>query len=505
MEGVVPPFVLVVRETYVLQRLLEEQPAGSGLTLDARIEGVQERVEAVEAAAHVDRVVWEPLVVWSSAPLHPRSYGNGMSAVPTSHLEIERKYDVSPDAALPELHEGAAITRTAKQYEQELEAVYYDTPDLALMSAGTTLRRRTGGDDAGWHLKRPAPKGDREEMRVPLSRATRSVPKPLRAHVRSITRDRPLEPVAQLSTHRTVHRLLGDDDVVLADLCDDVVSAQRVDEHESDGAGDTQTWREWEVELVDGDGDLLGLVAGRLTTAGAVPAVTSSKLARVLGQPGVPRSEQQKPQFGPKSFAGDVVLAYLQAQVTELIDRDPQVRSDRPDAVHKMRVGTRRLRSLLATFRPVLAREQTDPIRDELKWLADDLGAARDAEVMRDRLLAVLAAQPAATVVGPVRRRITREMNETYRTAHAQIVADLDGERYLRLLDSLDTLIDDPPWSGKADQRAEKVLPKRVQKQYTTLRDSVRAIEQASTSQERDHLLHEARKDAKRARYARSE
>src|SRR5690625_2036990 len=167
-----------------------------------------------------------------------------------------------------------------------------------------------------------------------------------------------------------------------------------------------------------------------------------------------------------------------------------------------MRVATRRLRSLLATFRPVLAREQTDPIRDELKWLADDLGAARDAEVMRDRLLAVLAAQPAATVVGPVRRRITREMNETYRTAHAQIVADLDGARYLRLLDSLDTLIDDPPWSGKADQRAEKVLPKRVQKQYTTLRDSVRATEQASTSQERDHLLHEARKDAKRARYA---
>src|SRR5690625_2350633 len=63
VEGVVPPFVLVVRETYVLQRLLEEQPVGSGPTLDARIEGVRERVEAVEAVAHVDRVVWEPLVV----------------------------------------------------------------------------------------------------------------------------------------------------------------------------------------------------------------------------------------------------------------------------------------------------------------------------------------------------------------------------------------------------------------------------------------------------------
>ena len=36
-----------------------------------------------------------------------------------------------------------------------LEAVYYDTPNLRLLAEGVTLRRRTGGEDAGWHLKLP--------------------------------------------------------------------------------------------------------------------------------------------------------------------------------------------------------------------------------------------------------------------------------------------------------------------------------------------------------------
>jgi hypothetical protein len=34
-----------------------------------------------------------------------------------------------------------------------LEAVYYDAPDLRQLFEGVTLRRRTGGEDAGWHLK----------------------------------------------------------------------------------------------------------------------------------------------------------------------------------------------------------------------------------------------------------------------------------------------------------------------------------------------------------------
>ena len=60
--------------------------------------------------------------------------------------------------------------------------------------------------------------------------------------------------------------------------------------------------------------------------------------------------------------------------------------ADQPDAVHKARVATRRLRSALRTFRPLLDRTVTDPLRREVRWLTGALGAPRDAEVLLQAL-----------------------------------------------------------------------------------------------------------------------
>ncbi len=104
--------------------------------------------------------------------------------------------------------------------------------------------------------------------------------------------------------------------------------------------------------------------------------------------------------------AGDVVAAYIDEQVSVLRRLDPAVRADAADAVHKMRVAVRRLRSTLATYRRLLDRDVTEPIRDELKWLGGVLGAVRDAEVIRRYLLGVVDDQPSDLVLGPVRERI---------------------------------------------------------------------------------------------------
>ncbi|KIF03237.1 hypothetical protein PL81_25435, partial [Streptomyces sp. RSD-27] len=79
------------------------------------------------------------------------------------------------------------------------------------------------------------------------------------------------------------------------------------------------------------------------------------------------------------------VLAYLREQRDALVAQDPAVRRDLPDSVHRMRVATRRLRSALATHRKVLDRTATDPLREELRWLAAELGADRDREVLVER------------------------------------------------------------------------------------------------------------------------
>jgi inorganic triphosphatase YgiF len=59
--------------------------------------------------------------------------------------------------------------------------------------------------------------------------------------------------------------------------------------------------------------------------------------------------------------------------------RDPAVRRELPDAIHQMRVATRRMRSALQAYGRILDRARTRHLTDELKWLASVLGPARDS------------------------------------------------------------------------------------------------------------------------------
>ena len=100
------------------------------------------------------------------------------------------------------------------------------------------------------------------------------------------------------------------------------------------------------------------------------------------------------PPLTGHSSAAEVVLCYLRDQVEAIARCDPLVRRDKPDAVHQMRVATRRARSALQAFGSIIDKEATRPLCEELKWLAAALGQARDTEVMLDRLNASLAGIP---------------------------------------------------------------------------------------------------------------
>lgn len=82
--------------------------------------------------------------------------------------EIERKYE-SDDSGLPDLTGVAGVAAVVDKGVAQLDAVYHDTTDERLAAASITLRRRTGGSDAGWHLKFPVAPGVRDEIRAPLS------------------------------------------------------------------------------------------------------------------------------------------------------------------------------------------------------------------------------------------------------------------------------------------------------------------------------------------------
>jgi len=139
----------------------------------------------------------------------------------TQQDEIERKYDVDEAATFPALAGSAGVTRVAQPVAHELEAVYFDTAGLDLARRRVTLRRRTGGEDAGWHLKVPSSEGARTQTQLPIEGEGDVVPGTLLDPVRAVVRDRALVPVARISTRRREYPLLGDDEVVLANVADD--------------------------------------------------------------------------------------------------------------------------------------------------------------------------------------------------------------------------------------------------------------------------------------------
>ena len=89
----------------------------------------------------------------------------------------------------------------------------------------------------------------------------------------------------------------------------------------------------------------------------------------------------------------------------------------------------------------------------ELKWLAAELGQARDGEVLLARLTAELTAIPPALVVGPVEARVTGHFTAELRRAGKTALHALGEQRYLRLLDDLDALLADPPLTPKSLDR----------------------------------------------------
>ena len=204
----------------------------------------------------------------------------------------------------------------------------------------------------------------------------------------------------------------------------------------------------------------------------------------------------------PSASAAEVVQAYLKVQVAKLRSLEPKVRADEFDSVHQMRVATRRLRATLRSFGMVIPRPATGKVAGELKWLGGLLGEARDGEVLPRHLLASLEAVPVELLIGPVQARVQGHFAPLRASAREVVIEALDSERYAVLLGDLDQLTHDPPRGPQAAAPARDVLPAAVRKAYRQANRRMRRARQAPPGQARDVALHEARKSARRARYA---
>lgn len=416
---------------------------------------------------------------------------------PTTHREVEKKLRVHALFRLPDLSDLPGITTITQGETRTLNAVYHDTQDLRLFRWGITLRRREGGDDAGWHVRFPVDgegEGVRDEVRLPLrAGAVGDVPDAIKDTLTALTRDQYLAPVAHLRTVRTPYVITDDAGEPVLELVDDTVSIL-------DGKHVAARFREIEVEALTPEaatGPLIGEVVAALQDHGAIPG-TSSKAATAVGpRASAPPDVVERGAVGPRDPAGDAIRAHLAKHVRRFLLQDVRVRRDLPDSVHQMRVAARRLRSGLRGFGPLVDQEWARHLRDELGWIAGELGAVRDTEVMIERLDERAADLPPDEAF-LAQTAVDTSLNHRISDAREHALKAMSSERHLQLLIDLVEAAADPHLTEQAEKPCQEVLPPLVEKTWRRLSKDVRGLHLDSPA----HPWHETRIAAKKARYA---
>jgi CHAD domain-containing protein len=424
--------------------------------------------------------------------------------VTSSFVERERKFDVDESFRLPELTAAVPPGSVFVRSVQQLTSDYFDTADHALRRVGATLRRRSGSDDTGWHLKLPHGV-DREEVHADLSD---DLPEELARLLLGATRGSPLEVVASLRTERHVTRVIDAAGDHVADLDLDHVRAAvpAGEQSRSDG------WTEVEIELGSPSisDEQLDVLTALVVDAGARPSASRSKLQRALGAVDVrsddaPRPSTKSGKGKTKSSkakqqrqkAGAVLLPYLREQQVALLLGDIALRRGDASVIHRTRVATRRLRSALRVFSPFFDGDRGRRLDVELRWYAELLGAVRDGQVLEQRLDEAVAALAPELVVGPVQRRIDAHLEAKHDRDWARLQAELVGSRYLDLVGEIAAWTEAPPFTADA-YRSDRVAVRLARKADEKVARRLRIANKRGDLE----LLHRARKSAKRARYA---
>ena len=366
-------------------------------------------------------------------------------------IELEAKLVPSEGFQMPALQDALPGVVTEVQPVRELDAIYYDTPDLELARWGITLRHRTGESGRPWTLKLPE-----HEASVLMARDELcfdgdidAVPDEATDLVRAFTRGRALTGLARLHTSRAPVQIRDTDGRALVEIVDDSVAVL-------EGALDPGQFREVEVEAtVDTPRSraVLQSAVSALVSAGCRAEKPLPKLVRALG-----RRAQEPPSVvvapvGPQSSTADLIRHLTAASVRQILLHDAGVRLGAdPEAVHQYRVATRRLRSDLRTFSGFLDEARTDELRGELSWLGSVVGPVRDLDVLGARFAAQVRGLPdldQAAASGLLTQVAASRLD-----ARQGLLEALRSERYDRVLRTLVAFASAPPVVPGTDRTA---------------------------------------------------
>jgi len=407
--------------------------------------------------------------------------------------EIELKFAM-PAARVAETLAAIEALRSAAQ--RELTSTYFDTVKGSLRRAGMALRVRREGEaftqtlkDAGdgalvrgeWETRVAGPKPELDVLRG--TPAGRMLPKGVRLAPTFVVEVR----------RRTADVVEGESRIELA-----------FDEGVARARGEAAPFAELELELKSGPQWGLFALARRLAASADLTLSFTTKAERggALARP--PRSYAHKfepPVLTADMTAGAAFQAVARACLHQIAANAERLRHRAsPEVIHQMRVGLRRLRSLITSFKQVAADARLAAIKAELKWITGELDAARNLDVLLrgDYRAAVALKEDADGLKGlGLRLRGARRM------AYVRAVGAAESERFRRLLLDLLIWIEAGPWTAaEANARARR-RPVRKFAEDELARRRRRIVRRGAKLRDLDPAArHKLRIEAKKLRYA---
>ena len=358
--------------------------------------------------------------------------------------ETELKFRLGPGAVV-RLSGHPALQ--GPQTSQALRSVYFDTPDGVLRAAGCGLRVRATPDGFVQTLKRQTAPGQtaRDEWEVPVASEALDLAalKTTPAHKLLKGRRRDLSPRFATTVVRRIRMVNWEGARI--EVAFDAGDLSAGDKREP--------IYELELELKSGAPAALFSLARRLARDLAIVPVFESKAERgwrlADGESRSPRravATSLSPDATTATAFRRIAMACL-AQVSANAELLRVVR--RPEAVHQMRVGLRRLRAAVGVFKPLLAEAERERIETELKWLAHEADAARDLDVFIRDVFHPTALTAPSSDLAPLGRHLLTTRGQAY----DRVLAAIASPRYALLM------LETTAWTETAALPDEPVAP----------------------------------------------
>lgn len=339
--------------------------------------------------------------------------------------ETELKFRLGPGAVV-RLSGHPALQ--GPQTSQSLRSVYFDTPDGVLRAAGCGLRVRSTPDGFVQTLKRQTAPGqtarDEWEAAVASEAVDRAALKATPAHKRLKGRRADLSPRFATTVVRRLRMVEWEGARIEVAF----------DAGELSAGDKREPIYELELELKAGESAALFSLARRLARDLAIVPVFESKAERgwrlAEGESRSPRramATSLAPDASTATAFRRIAMACL-AQVSANAELLRVVR--RPEAVHQMRVGLRRLRAAVSVFKPLLAEADRERIETELKWLAHEADAARDLDVFIRDIFHPTALEAPSPDLAPLGRHLLTMRGQAY----DRVLAAIASPRYALLM-----------------------------------------------------------------------